>query len=66
MAVSTSSVYHSEARLSELAERTRELRLDSLEMIHRRGAGHPGGALSAAEIMAALFFHKLQHRPGAA
>ena len=63
MAVSTSSAYHSEALLSELAERARELRLDSLEMIHRRGAGHPGGSLSAAEIMAALFFHKLNIDP---
>ena len=63
MAISTSSAYHSEALLGELAERARELRLDSLEMIHRRGAGHPGGALSAAEIMAALFFHKLNIDP---
>ncbi len=63
MATSTSSAYHSEALLSELAERARELRLDSLEMIHRRGAGHPGGSLSAAEIMAALFFHKLNIDP---
>ena len=63
MAISTSSAYHSEALLSELAERARELRLDSLEMIHRRGAGHPGGSLSAAEIMAALFFHKLNVDP---
>jgi transketolase len=63
MAISTSSAYHSEALLAELAERARELRLDSLAMIHRRGAGHPGGALSAAEIMAALFFHKLRLDP---
>ena len=63
MAISTSSAYHSEVLLSELAERARELRLDSLEMIHRRGAGHPGGSLSAAEIMAALFFHKLNIDP---
>jgi len=63
MAISTSSAYHPEALLSELAERARELRLDSLEMIHRRGAGHPGGSLSAAEIMAALFFHKLNIDP---
>ena len=63
MAISTSSAYHSEALLSELAEQARELRLDSLEMIHRRGAGHPGGSLSAAEIMAALFFHKLNIDP---
>jgi transketolase len=63
MAISTSSAYHSEALLTELAERARQLRLDSLAMIHRRGAGHPGGALSVAEIMAALFFHKLNLDP---
>jgi len=27
-----------------------QLRLDSLEMIYRRQAGHPGGSFSAAEI----------------
>ena len=52
-----------ESLIIELNERARDLRLDSLEMIHRRGAGHPGGALSAAEIMAALFFHKLRLDP---
>jgi len=55
--------YYPESLILELEERTRELRLDSVEMIHRRGAGHPGGALSAAEIMAALFFHKLRLDP---
>lgn len=63
MTVTPSTSYHPEALLSELAEHARALRLDSLEMIHRRGAGHPGGALSAAEIMAALFFHKLNIDP---
>jgi len=52
--------YYPEALIVELNERARELRLDSVDMIHRRGSGHPGGALSAAEIMAALFFHKLR------
>ncbi len=55
--------YYPEALIVELEERARELRLDSVEMIHRRGSGHPGGALSAAEIMAALFFHKLRLDP---
>jgi transketolase len=55
--------YHPESLLAELSERARQLRLDSLEMIHRRGAGHPGGSLSAAEIVAALFFHKLRLDP---
>ncbi len=32
-------------------------------MISRRGAGHPGGALSAAEILAVLYFHTLRIDP---
>lgn len=55
--------YHPESLLAELAEHARALRLESLRMIHRRGAGHPGGALSAAEIVAALYFHKLRIDP---
>jgi transketolase len=55
--------FHSEALLIELAERAQQLRRDSVKMITLRGSGHPGGALSAAEIMAALFFHKLRIDP---
>lgn len=55
--------YHPEALIVELEERARELRIDSLDMIYRRGAGHPGGSLSVAEIMAALFFHKMRLDP---
>jgi len=59
--------YHPESLIIELEKRARELRIDSLDMIYRRGAGHPGGSLSIAEIMAALFFHKMRldlERPG--
>ena len=51
-------------KISELEELARQLRVDSLRLIHRRGAGHPGGALSAAEIMAVLYFHMLKIDPG--
>jgi len=47
----------------ELEEISRRLRIDSLKLIHRRGAGHPGGALSAAEILAVLYFHALHIDP---
>ena len=50
-------------KISELEETARQLRVDSLRLIHRRGAGHPGGALSAAEVMAVLYFHVLQIDP---
>ncbi|MBN1535487.1 MAG: transketolase [Anaerolineales bacterium] len=46
-------------KINELEEIARRLRVDSLRFIHRRGAGHPGGALSAAEIIAVLYFHAL-------
>jgi len=55
--------YHSEQLIKELNEIARDLRLDALEIIHERGAGHPGGSLSAAEIITALFFHHLKIDP---
>jgi transketolase len=50
-------------KISELEETARLLRVDSLRLIHRRGAGHPGGALSAAEIIAVLYFHIMRIDP---
>jgi transketolase len=41
----------------------RDLRITDLEMIIEAGSGHPGGTLSAADVVAALFFHKLRLRP---
>jgi transketolase len=53
----------SEDTLFELEARARQLRVESLKMIHRRQAGHPGGSLSAADLVAALFFFKLRVDP---
>jgi transketolase len=50
-------------KIVELEEIARRLRVDSLRLIARRGAGHPGGTLSAAEIMAVLYFHVLRVDP---
>ncbi len=33
----------------------RQVRRDSLKQIHRAGSGHPGGALSSADILAVLY-----------
>jgi len=49
--------------IADLKEIARELRIVSLEMIYRRQAGHPGGSLSAADIVACLFFNVLQIDP---
>lgn len=54
---------HPQKLIEELKERAKELRLKAVEMIYRRGQGHPGGALSSAEIIACLFFHELRLNP---
>ena len=52
-----------EQRLKELQEIANQLRRDSLRMIFQRQAGHPGGSLSAADIVAALFFEVMRIDP---
>lgn len=41
----------------------RRLRRDVITMITTAGSGHPGGSLSAADIVAALYFRVLRHNP---
>lgn len=53
----------SDKLVDELDRKARELRMDVLRMIYKRGEGHPGGSLSIAEILAALFFHHLRIDP---
>lgn len=54
---------HSPEMVADLENVVRALRIESLRMIYRRGQGHPGGTLSAAEAVAALYFHHLRIRP---
>ncbi|NYZ78281.1 transketolase, partial [Candidatus Micrarchaeota archaeon] len=49
--------------MKELSEKARKLRVDILEMTTRAGSGHPGGSLSSAEIITALYFNKMKHDP---
>ena len=41
---------------SALSQRARSIRSNIVSMIHEAGSGHPGGSLSCADIMAALYF----------
>lgn len=50
-----------EAQVSELRQIAKEIRRKSLEIIHRAGSGHPGGSLSAADIMTALYFGVMRY-----
>jgi transketolase len=49
------------ARLRATAQR---MRAHVIRMVTAAGSGHPGGSLSAAEIVAALFFRTLRRRAG--
>ncbi len=55
---------YKEKFLESLEKTALELKIKSLEMIHKRGAGHPGGTLSSAEIITSLYFSKLKLDPG--
>jgi transketolase len=47
-----------------IAERARRIRRASLRMVHEAKMGHPGGDLSAADILATLYFRVLSVNPG--
>jgi len=49
--------------IQELKERAGQLRRDVVEMVYRAQSGHLGGSLSAAEIVAALYFHQMRIDP---
>ena len=50
--------------ITELDAIARRLRLDSIKMIAAANSGHPGGSLSAADIVTALYFGSvLKHDP---
>ncbi len=46
-----------------LEEKALLLRKDIIRMTGEAGSGHPGGSLSAADIVAALYFYHMRHRP---
>jgi len=51
------------ALIEELEGRARGLRCDVVKMCHYAGSGHPGGSLSAADMVAALYFHFMRLDP---
>jgi transketolase len=50
-----------DARLIE--EMAREIRIDIIKQVYFAGSGHPGGSLSAADILAVLYFGEMDIDP---
>jgi transketolase len=51
--------------IERLTETARLMRIHILKMLHRAKSGHTGGSLSAADIITALYFRVMKHRPEA-
>ena len=49
--------------ITQLQEKAVQIRRLIIEMLAEAGSGHPGGSLSAADIVTTLFFHKMKHDP---
>ncbi len=49
--------------ISQLQQKAKELRRAVLEMVAQAGSGHPGGALSSADLLTVLYYKYLRHRP---
>ncbi len=50
-------------KIRELKLKANDIRVWSIKMIYRAQSGHPGGALSAADILAVLYFYEMRVDP---
>jgi len=51
------------ASVAEMEAMAKKLRRHIVTMVGKAGSGHPGGSLSAVEILTALYFKILRHKP---
>ncbi len=72
MTLSNSNNHHTSAEVTnaevfssdeDLATVCKRLRRDIVTMIGKAGSGHPGGSLSAVEIIVTLYWKVLRHKP---
>jgi len=49
--------------LTDIEAAARRVRRDIITMLTAAGSGHPGGSLSAVEILCALYFRIMRHKP---
>ncbi len=54
---------NSSPSVEELTQKARQVRRHIIRMLARAGSGHPGGSLSATDLLVALYYGKLRHDP---
>lgn len=52
-----------QARINELAEIARKVRIGIVDAVYSAASGHPGGSLSAADILTYLYFEEMHIDP---
>ena len=52
-----------DAKITELKRIAADIRLGIVEAVHSAKSGHPGGALSSADILACLYFSQMRINP---
>ena len=56
-------VFSLSASIAGMEAMAKKLRRHIITMIGKAGSGHPGGSLSAVEILTALYFKLMRHKP---
>ncbi len=51
------------ARIEELKEKARSLRIDIVRTLHHSKSGHTGGSLSVIDMLTVLYYYKMNHDP---
>jgi len=54
---------YSDVQVKELEQKAKLIRRLIIQMLAKSGSGHPGGSLSATDLITALFFSVLEHNP---
>lgn len=54
---------HDPLLLEKLEQTALNVRRHVVKMVYTAGSGHPGGSLSSADIITALYFHIMRHDP---
>ena len=49
--------------IEELKNKARNVRISIIEQVYAAKSGHPGGALSCADILTALYFNQMNINP---
>ena len=54
---------YTETQIKELEDKAKQIRRFIIQMLAKAGSGHPGGSLSAADLITVLYFAVLRYNP---